>query len=98
VINCQKVIEPEKGILHLEKIQKETKMLMKRIDILLKEHGMDHRFLVKRRVFLTGINDYQEVNRINDSFFKERYPAREAKRMANLSMGASIEISVIAYK
>ena len=62
-ISGQIPIDPETGKLHKGDIQKETKIVMKRIGILL-----------------------------------EIYPAREAIEVANLPLGASIEISAIASK
>ena len=95
-ISGQIPIDPETGKLFKGDIQIETKIVMKRIGILLERHGMDYRHLVKCTVFLANINDYQEVNEVYGSFFKEKYPAREAIEVANLPMGASIEISAIA--
>ncbi len=71
---------------------------MKRIGILLEKYGMDYRHLVKCTVFLADISDYQAVNKVYASFFEEKYPAREAIEVANLPLGASIEISAIASK
>jgi len=71
---------------------------MKRIGILLEKYGMDYSHLVKCTVFLTDIRDYQEVNKIYASFFDEKYPAREAIEVADLPLGASLEISAIASK
>jgi len=97
-ISGQIPIDPETGKLHKGDIQKETKIVMKRIGILLVKHGMEYRHLVKCTVFLADINDYQAVNKVYGSFFKEKYPAREAIEVANLPLGASIEISAIASK
>ena len=47
---------------------------------------------------MTDIRDYQAVNKVYASFFEENYPAREAIEVANLPLGASIEISAIASK
>jgi 2-iminobutanoate/2-iminopropanoate deaminase len=97
-ISGQIPIDPETQKLHKGDIQKETKIVMKRIGILLEKYGMDYSHLVKCTVFLADINDYQAVNKVYGSFFDEQYPAREAIEVANLPMGASIEISAIASK
>ena len=97
-ISGQIPMDPETGKLHQGDIQIETKIVMKRIGIILEKHGMDYGHLVKCTVFLADINDYQAVNKTYASFFKEKYPAREAIEVANLPLGASIEISAIASK
>jgi 2-iminobutanoate/2-iminopropanoate deaminase len=97
-ISGQIPIDPETGELHKGDVKKETKIVMKRIGILLEKHGMDFCHLVKCTVFLSDINDYQDVNKIYGGFFEGKYPAREAIEVANLPLGASLEISAIAQK
>jgi 2-iminobutanoate/2-iminopropanoate deaminase len=97
-ISGQIPIDPETDKLHKGDVQKETKIVMKRIGILLEKYGMDYSHLVKCTVFLADIRDYQAVNKVYASFFEENYPAREAIEVANLPLGASIEISAIASK
>jgi len=97
-ISGQIPINPETGKLHKGDVQKETKIVMKRIGILLEKYGMDYSHLVKCTVFLADIMDYQAVSKVYASFFEENYPAREAIEVANLPLGASIEISAIASK
>lgn len=97
-ISGQIPIDPETGVLHKGDVQKETKIVMKRIGILLEKHDMDYKHLVKCTVFLADIRDYQAVNQVYGSFFEGKYPAREAIEVANLPLGASLEISAIAYK
>jgi len=97
-ISGQIPIDPETGKLHKGDVQKETKIVMKRIGILLEKYDMDYSHLVKCTVFLADISDYQAVNKVYASFFEEKYPAREAIEVANLPLGASLEISAIASK
>jgi len=97
-ISGQIPVDPETGELHKGDVKKETQIVMKRIGIVLENHGMDFCHLVKCSVFLSDMNDYQDVNKVYGSFFKGKYPAREAIEVANLPLGASLEISAIAYK
>ena len=97
-ISGQIPIDMETGVLHKGDITIETRIVMKRIGAVLKEHGMDYSNLVKCTVFLTDIRDYSAVNEEYGSFFKDRFPAREAIEISNLPLGASIEISAIASK
>ncbi len=95
-ISGQIPIDMESGELHRGDIAVETRIVMERIGTLLKEHGMGYSNLVKCTVFLTDIRDYKAVNEVYGSFFKDRFPAREAIEISNLPLGASIEISAIA--
>jgi 2-iminobutanoate/2-iminopropanoate deaminase len=59
---------------------------------------MTYSDIVKCTVFLTDIRDYSAMNEVYGSFFKDKFPAREAIEVVNLPLGASIEISAIASK
>ena len=97
-ISGQIPIDPESGKIMKGDIAAETSIVMERIGGILEKFDMDHEDLLKCTVFLTDIRDYQAVNKVYGNYFKERYPAREAIEVANLPLGASIEISGIASK
>ena len=97
-ISGQIPIDPESGKIMKGDIAGETRIVMERIGRILEKNGMDYSNLVKCTVFLTDIRDYQAVNKVYGSFFKEGFPAREAIEVANLPLGACIEISGIAAK
>jgi 2-iminobutanoate/2-iminopropanoate deaminase len=97
-ISGQIPLHPETGKLMKGDITGETRIVMDRIGRILAGHGMDFSNLVKCTIFLTDIRDYQAVNEIYRSYFESEYPAREAIEVANLPLGASIEISGIAAK
>ena len=98
-VSGQIPIRPETGQLLKGDIKAETRQVMENIGAILKTHQMDYSHIVKCTVFLTDINDYAAVNEVYGSFFKDKiYPAREAIEIANLPLGASIEISAIASK
>jgi 2-iminobutanoate/2-iminopropanoate deaminase len=97
-ISGQIPLDPESGKLLKGDISGETRIVMERIGRILQKHGMDYSNLVKCTVFLTDIRDYQAVNKVYATFFEEQFPAREAIEVANLPLGASVEISGIAAK
>ncbi len=98
LISGQIPIDPTSGQVLKGNIGNETAVVMERIGGILENHGMDYSDLVKCTVFLTDIRDYKEVNEIYGSYFRNGFPAREAIEVANLPLGASIEISGIAVK
>jgi len=97
-VSGQIPINPETGKLLKGDIKKETEQVMKNIQAILKANDMTFSDVVKCTVFLTDIRDYKAVNEVYGSFFKDKFPAREAIEISNLPLGASIEISAIASK
>jgi 2-iminobutanoate/2-iminopropanoate deaminase len=97
-ISGQIPINPETGELLKGDIRNETRQVMENIGAILKANNMTFEDLVKCTVFLVDIRDYQAMNEVYGSFFKDKFPAREAIEIGNLPLGASIEISAIASK
>ncbi|MEP6822760.1 MAG: Rid family hydrolase, partial [Chthoniobacterales bacterium] len=52
--------------------------------------------VVKTTIFLTSMGDFQTVNEIYATYFKENPPARSTVEVSALPKGAKIEIEVIA--
>ena len=97
-ISGQIPINPETGQLLKGDIRNETRQVMENIGAILKANNMTYDNLVKCTVFLIDIRDYEVMNEVYGSYFKEKFPAREAIEIGNLPLGASIEISAIASK
>jgi len=51
---------------------------------------------VKTTIFLTNLGDFQTVNEIYGSYFKQQPPARSTVQVSALPKGAKVEIEVIA--
>jgi len=51
---------------------------------------------VKTTIFLTNLDDFQTVNEIYGSYFKQEPPARSTVQVSALPKGAKVEIEVIA--
>jgi 2-iminobutanoate/2-iminopropanoate deaminase len=97
-ISGQIPINPKTKKLVKEDIKAATKQVMENIGVILKENNMNYSDIVKCTVFLTDIKDYSAVNEMYGSFFKDKFPAREAIQVVHLPLNASIEISAIASK
>jgi 2-iminobutanoate/2-iminopropanoate deaminase len=52
--------------------------------------------VVKTTIFLTDLCDFQTVNEIYGSYFKQDPPARSTVQVAALPKGANVEIEVVA--
>src|SRR5580693_7952416 len=68
---------PVTGELMLADIKTETHQVMKNIQGILTEAGMDFANVAKTTIFLADMNDFPSVNEVYASYFKGDFPARE---------------------
>lgn len=74
----------------------ECKQIMENIKAILREAGTDLSAIVNTNIYLTNVNDFDEVNKIYGSYFTDNFPARTTVGVAALPGGSHIEIAVIA--
>ncbi len=89
-------LDPKTGQLVSGGIDEQTRRVMENVAALLKSQGLGFEHVVKTTIFLASINDFQAVNEIYGSFFKQAPPARTTIQAGGLPRGALIEIEVIA--
>jgi 2-iminobutanoate/2-iminopropanoate deaminase len=77
-------------------ITAQTRRVLDNIAAVLRAEGATFEDVVKTTVFLTDLNDFQTVNEIYGSYFKNQPPARSTVQVAALPKGARVEIEVIA--
>jgi 2-iminobutanoate/2-iminopropanoate deaminase len=94
----QVAIDVISGEMVQENIAAETHQVMKNIEALLKEAGMDLSHIIKSSIFLSDMQLFQEVNKVYGSYFSGNFPARETVAVKELPRKANVEISVIAVK
>jgi 2-iminobutanoate/2-iminopropanoate deaminase len=98
-VSGQLPIDPETGALVHGNIQEMTSQVMKNIQAILNEAGMDLDAIVRCDIFLTDLEHFKEVNEVYGSFFKGSVPpARQTVQVVKLPLNAPIEISCIAYQ
>jgi 2-iminobutanoate/2-iminopropanoate deaminase len=66
------------------------------IAALLRVESLTFDHIVKTTIFLTNLGDFQTVNEIYGSYFKQDPPARSTVQVSALPKGANVEIEVIA--
>lgn len=76
----------------------ELSQAMTNLSGLLASKGASLDEVVKTIVFLTDMGDYAEMNTIYTEAFGDHRPARSAVAVAELPIGASIEIEAWAYR
>ena len=84
------------GMLANENIQEEAHQVMKNLEAILKEAGMNFSNIVKTSIFLSDMSLFAAVNEVYASYFENDYPARETIAVKELPKKANVEISVIA--
>jgi len=89
-------LDPKTGQIVGGGIDVQTRRVMENVGGLLKSQGLSFDNIVKTTVFLADINDFQTVNEIYGSYFKQAPPARSTIQAGALPKGARLEIEVIA--
>ena len=98
-ISGQIPLDPKTGELVSGDIAKETQMVMKNLEAILTEAGLNFENVVKSSIFLSDMGSFAAVNEVYGSYFNEETaPARETVEVANLPKYVNVEISMIAIK
>lgn len=104
-ISGQIAIDPATGELVKGDIREETHQVMKNLQAILAQAGMDFGQVVKTTIFLTDMHQFAQVNEVYGSYFpatlpdgQSGYPARETVQVSALPKFVNVEISMIAVK
>ncbi len=89
-------LDPKSGEIVPGDITAQTQRVLDNIAAILKADGLTFDDVVKTTIFLTNLGDFQIVNKIYGSYFKQDPPARSTVQVAALPKGANVEIEVIA--
>ena len=81
-----------------DSVEAETRQVMENLGRILKANGCDFDDVVSATVYLADITDYQTMNKVYASYFKNNFPARACVGGVELVFGFKVEISCIAYK
>ena len=98
-ISGQVAFDPNTDELVLDDIQTETKQVMENLKSILEEANLSFKDVVKTTIFLSDMNDFQQVNEVYGSYFSnDQAPARETVEVSRLPKDVNVEISMIAQK
>jgi 2-iminobutanoate/2-iminopropanoate deaminase len=89
-------LDPKSGQIVPGEIDAQTRRVLDNIGAVLKAEDLTFDHVVKTTIFLTNLGDFQTVNEIYASYFKQDPPARSTIQVAALPKGANVEIEVIA--
>ena len=97
-ISGQIALDPETGNLVQGDIKAETTRVMKNLEAILHQAGMDFTCIIKTSIFLMDMGQFAQVNEVYGSYFDEMSPARETVQVSGLPKGVNVEISMVAGK
>jgi len=89
-------LDPKSGQIVSGDIAVQTRRVLDNIIAVLKAEGLTFDNVVKTTIFLADLGDFQTVNEVYGSYFKQSPPARSTVQVSGLPKGAKIEIEAIA--
>ena len=89
-------LDPKSGQIISGDITAQTRRVLENIAAVLRAEGLTFDNIVKTTIFLTDLGDFQTVNEVYGSYFKQSPPARSTVQVSALPKGAKIEIEAIA--
>ena len=79
-------------------VTKETTQAITNLKTVLENAGSSLGNVCKVNIFIMNMQDYAAINEVYIGFFgKENLPARAVVQVANLPMGALVELECVAY-
>jgi 2-iminobutanoate/2-iminopropanoate deaminase len=95
-VSGQGAAEPETREVVSNEIGEQTEQMFENISAILETVGASIDDVVKATVFLTGMDNYDIVNKIYAEYLNEPFPARSAVQVSDLPIDIGVEIEVIA--
>jgi 2-iminobutanoate/2-iminopropanoate deaminase len=95
-ISGQIAFIPGTETLVLDTIADETSQVMKNLEAILTEAGIDFGNVVKTTIFLSDMALFAAVNEVYATYFTKDFPARETIAVKGLPKNVNVEISMIA--
>jgi 2-iminobutanoate/2-iminopropanoate deaminase len=89
-------LDPQTGQIVSDDISEQARRVLENIAAILKAAQLNFGHVVKTTIFLTSMGDFQTVNEIYATYFRENPPARSTVAVSALPKGAKVEIEVIA--
>lgn len=94
----QIALDPKSGEMVEGGIENQTKRVMENLKAAAEAAGSGMDKVLKTTIYLTDLSNFQIVNEIYGSYFKENPPARATVEVKSLPKGAQVEIEMICFK
>ena len=89
-------IDPAVGKIVAEEVVGQTHQVMRNLQEVLREAGTDLDKVIKTTVFLQDMDHFKAMNEVYGGYFGDQPPARSTVEVAQLPLGALVEIEAIA--
>ncbi len=94
----QIALDPVTGNLIQDDIETETHRVMKNLQAVLQEAGLDFTHVVKCTIFVKDLENFSRINGVYGQYFTQHAPARETVEVSRLPKDVNVEISCIAVQ
>ena len=78
-----------------EDVKEQTKQVLENLSVVLEEAGSDLNSVVKATIFISDMDEFQQINEVYGSYFSEHQPARSCVQVARLPKDVKVEIEVV---
>ena len=89
-------LDPATGKLVQGGIEAETRRALENLRAVVEAAGSSFRQVIKTTVYLTDLTHFQAMNQIYATYFAESKPARSTVGVAQLPLGALVEIELVS--
>ncbi|MGX9447603.1 RidA family protein [Staphylococcus haemolyticus] len=76
-------------------VKEQTKQVLDNLSVVLEEAGSDLNSVVQATIFISDMNEFQQINEVYGSYFSEHQPARSCVEVARLPKDVKVEIEVV---
>ncbi|MDZ7805522.1 MAG: RidA family protein [Gracilimonas sp.] len=90
-------LDPETMEIVGDNAKDQAEQVMKNLEAVLKEAGIDFSHVLKCTIFLANMDDFATVNEVYGARFESDPPARETVAVKTLPKHVLVEIGCIAY-
>ncbi|PTF16041.1 RidA family protein [Staphylococcus devriesei] len=78
-----------------EDVKEQTKQVLENLSVVLEEAGSDLNSVLKATIFISDMDEFQQINEVYGSYFSEHQPARSCVQVARLPKDVKVEIEVV---
>jgi len=90
-------LDPKSGQIVSEDIAEQTRRVLDNVTAILQAEQLTLAHVVKTTVFLADFADFQKMNEVYATYFKDQPPARSTVGVSTLPKNARVEIEAIAF-
>lgn len=76
-------------------VKEQTKQVLENLSVVFEEAGSDLNSVVKATIFISDMNEFQQINEVYGSYFNEHQPARSCVGVSRLPKDVKVEIELV---